>query len=77
MSEDRRIVVDFIACEGHGVCRDILPGNFRLDEWGYPIVKTDTVFAENVGEAKRAARLCPELALRLEAIKQSRDHAIK
>jgi len=70
--EDRRLVVDFIACEGHGMCRDILPDNFRLDEWGYPIVTNEIVFSEDLSDAKRAVRLCPELALRLEEIKERR-----
>ena len=77
-SGDRRVVVDFIACDGHGMCRDILPDNFRLDEWGYPIVTNEIVSSEDLSDAKRAVRLCPELALRLEEIKERRpDPAIK
>jgi ferredoxin len=71
-SEGRRLVADFIACNGHGICRDILPDNIRLDEWGYPIVTNEIVFSEDLSDAKRAVHLCPELALRLEEIKEQR-----
>lgn len=70
--EIRRLVIDFIACDGHGICRDILPENFRLDEWGYPIVKNEIITTEKLSDAKRAVRLCPELALRLEELKDRR-----
>ena len=29
--------VDPIACDGHGLCADLLPERIELDEWGYPI----------------------------------------
>ena len=69
MSAPQRVVVDFIACDGHGICADLMPENFRLDEWGYPIVADETVWPGEVRNAKRTVRLCPELALRLESIK--------
>jgi len=70
MSAPQRVVVDFIACDGHGICADLMPENFRLDEWGYPIVADETVWPGEVRNAKRTVRLCPELALRLESIKE-------
>lgn len=68
--EPQRAVIDFIACDGHGICADLMPENFRLDEWGYPIVTDETVWPGEVRNAKRTMRLCPELALRLEAMKK-------
>lgn len=52
--------VDRIACTGHGVCAGVLPRNFELDEWGYPIVTDPVVGAD---DAATAIRLCPARAL--------------
>ena len=30
--------VDPIACDGHGLCAELVPESVRLDDWGYPIV---------------------------------------
>jgi ferredoxin len=66
MSKKKRFVVDYIACRGYGMCAYLFPENFRLDEWGYPIVTDDEVPAHGLKDARRLARMCPELALRLE-----------
>jgi ferredoxin len=62
-----KVTVDPIGCRAHGLCADLLPEAVRLDEWGYPIVKSGPVPPELVGEARRAAAACPALALRLRA----------
>jgi ferredoxin len=69
-NEKYRVSVDFIACRGHGMCADFLPDNFSLDEWGYPIVRDETLAPVRLSEAKSAALLCPELALRVEKVKE-------
>jgi ferredoxin len=63
----RRLAVNRIACSGHGLCADMLPELIQLDEWGYPIVADREVPAELGPLARRAVRLCPTLALRLQA----------
>ncbi len=63
MSE--RIVVDFIDCDGRGVCAELFPERITLDEWGYPIVSTEEITPELMAHAKRAVAACPVLALRL------------
>ncbi|MGZ4136051.1 MAG: ferredoxin [Actinomycetota bacterium] len=65
-----RISVDFIRCKGHGICAYILPENVALDEWGYPIVLEEAVRPDRLRPAKRAALLCPELAVRVEEIRE-------
>jgi ferredoxin len=65
-----RVSVDFITCRGHGMCAYYLPSNIGLDEWGYPIVTIGTVAPDHLREAKRAALLCPELALKVERIEE-------
>ena len=57
--------VDRIACDGHGLCAELLPELIELDDWGHPIVRAGAVPAGPVGHARRAVDLCPVLALRL------------
>jgi len=56
--------VDPIACDGHGLCADLVPELVELDEWGYPVI-TGPVPAGLGGHARRAVNACPALALRL------------
>lgn len=57
--------VDRIACDGAGFCAGLLPELIELDEWGYPIAGDAQVPASLAVHAREAARLCPQLALRL------------
>jgi ferredoxin len=66
MAVTRRLAVNAIACTGHGICAEMLPELIGLDEWGYPIVADREVPIQLAGLARRAVRLCPTLALRLE-----------
>jgi len=61
-----QIRVNAIGCVGHGLCAELLPEWIRLDQWGYPIINDDAVPAGLEAHARRAARDCPTLALRLE-----------
>jgi ferredoxin len=64
-----RLTVDWTACEGRGLCGELLPELLDQDPWGYPMPRegggTATVPAELTGHARRATRVCPTLALRL------------
>jgi ferredoxin len=62
-----RLAVDPIACDGHGLCADLLPEAVTLDEWGYPLIDPRPLPAELLAHAKRAVAACPTLALRLGA----------
>ncbi len=62
----QRLAVNPIACTGHGICAELLPELIGLDEWGFPIVADRDVPYELRPLAKRAVRLCPTLALRLD-----------
>jgi len=33
------LVIDPIACDGHGVCAELFPEGIRLDPWGFPIIE--------------------------------------
>jgi ferredoxin len=59
------LVVDRIACDGFGMCAELLPELIELDDWGYPIVRAGGVPDELLEHARRAVAVCPVLALRL------------
>jgi ferredoxin len=61
----RSVRVDPIACDGSGLCAELLPERIRLDDWGYPIVDPRPLTPELREHAERAVALCPTLALRL------------
>lgn len=60
-----RVLVNPVACSGHGACAELLPERVRLDEWGYPLVSAQPVTGRLERQAKRAAAACPALALLL------------
>ena len=59
------LAVDRIACDGHGICAELLPERIDLDDWGYPIISTEPVAPALMDHARRAVEMCPVLALRL------------
>ena len=61
----RRLRVNPIACDGHGLCAELFPERIRLDDWGYPIVDGAPVPRSLEPHAKRAVAACPALALAL------------
>jgi ferredoxin len=61
-----RLAVDPIACDGRGLCAELLPELITLDDWGFPILARREVPAALREEASAAVQLCPRLALRLE-----------
>jgi len=61
-----RLRVDFIACDGRGLCAAALPGLITLDDWGFPIVSGQAVPPQLLADARATVRLCPKLALRLD-----------
>lgn len=65
MRSRSRLRVDPIACDGRGVCAEVLPELVSLDDWGFPIIRDGDVPPGLVGEADEAVRLCPKLALQL------------
>jgi ferredoxin len=65
-----RLRLDPIACDGRGLCAELLPELVELDDWGFPIVSRETVPDEVLAAARRAASACPTLALRLERLER-------
>jgi ferredoxin len=57
--------IDRIACDGRGICAELLPELIELDDWGYPIVRVAEVPPELHDHARRAVVACPVLAFRV------------
>ena len=66
MTRRARLIVDPIACDGRGLCAELLPGFITLDDWGFPVIPGGDIPAGLEREATAVARLCPRLALRVE-----------
>ena len=61
-----RIRSNPIACDGHGLCAELAPELFRLDDWGYPVLERQPDTPELEAHAQRAASACPVLAIALD-----------
>lgn len=64
-----RLHIDWTACDGRGLCAELLPELLIEDDWGYPRSRDGAgepavppALAEN---AEQAVHRCPALALRL------------
>jgi ferredoxin len=66
MTGRARLRVDPIACDGRGLCAEVLPELIGLDDWGFPIIAGGPVPARLQPAAGEAVRICPKLALRLD-----------
>jgi len=62
------LMVDRIACDGFGMCAELLPELVDLDDWGYPIVREGGVPDGLLEHARRAVAVCPVLALRMARV---------
>ena len=62
-AHEARFRVNPIACEAHGLCAELFPERIRLDDWGYPIVDETPIPRSLEHHARRAATMCPTLAL--------------
>ncbi len=59
--------IDRIACDGRGMCAELLPELIALDDWGYPIIGDGPVPRGLESLAHAAVDLCPKMALHLRA----------
>lgn len=58
--------VDAGLCQAHGLCNDICPDAFSLDEWGYAYTDDQPVPASLEGAVRQAVAACPERAISVE-----------
>jgi ferredoxin len=73
MSRAHRLIIDRIACTGHGLCAELFPEQISLDEWGYPIQSPGPIQAGLTRHARRAVAACPALAMRLEVARTEQN----
>jgi ferredoxin len=64
-----RLHINWTACDGRGLCSELLPELLDRDPWGYPVPRdgrrTIEIPGPLEGDARQAVRQCPVLALRL------------
>ncbi|MGO8882683.1 MAG: ferredoxin [Streptosporangiaceae bacterium] len=65
MTASRRLRVNPIACDGRGLCAELLPELITLDDWGFPIIAACDIPDHLLADARETIRACPKLALRL------------
>ena len=64
------LAIDWIACDGRGVCAELVPERVHLDRWGYPIIDPRALDRRDLPHAKAAIAACPTLALRLRELER-------
>ena len=69
---DAHLKIDWILCDGYGLCGDLAPDLIALDDWRYPILDPGPVDRDRLHEAQRAVDCCPMKALRLESLEARR-----
>ena len=64
-----RVEVDRDVCEGHGMCEEVAPAVFSVDDDGILEHRYDgeDIPAEHQPAAREATVVCPVIALRLHA----------
>jgi len=66
---DVRLRVDWIRCDGYGLCGDLLPELIGLDDWRYPILPAGPIDRRWLNDVQRAIDCCPMKALMLEPVR--------
>ena len=62
----KQLMVDWVRCEGHGLCAHLVPELIHLDQTGYPVILPIAVPPWLEKDAQQAVQMCPALALRLD-----------
>jgi len=70
-TQPARLWIDWTACDGRGLCAELMPELLTRDPWGYPLARDPggkvVVPDELADHARRAVTECPRLALRLHS----------
>jgi len=59
----RKIIIDRDLCCGYGVCKEICPQVFELDDAGIVVLLTETIPEGLEEETVEAAEACPQMAI--------------
>ena len=60
-----KLIVDRVLCQGYGQCEAVAPTLFQLDADLIAVVLKNPETADEVDQAREAARVCPRQAIRL------------
>jgi NADH:ubiquinone oxidoreductase subunit F (NADH-binding)/ferredoxin len=66
-ADAKQLMVDWVRCEGHGLCAHLVPELIHLDKTGFPIILPIPVPPWLEKDARQAVEMCPALALRIAA----------
>ena len=58
--------VDWVRCDGYGLCGDLAPAVIELDQWRYPILRPGRIDPADLDVIQRAVDCCPMRALILD-----------
>jgi ferredoxin len=61
----RELRVDWLRCDGYGLCGDLAPDAIGLDDWRYPVILEGALEPGLLDDVQRAIDCCPMHALRL------------
>jgi ferredoxin len=61
----KRLLVDWTRCRGHGLCAHLIPEIIHLDSQGFPVMLNIPVPEWLEKDALQAVEVCPALALRM------------
>jgi NADH:ubiquinone oxidoreductase subunit F (NADH-binding)/ferredoxin len=65
-ADAKQLVVDWVRCEGHGLCAHLVPELIHQDKSGFPVILPIPVPPWLEKDAQHAVQMCPALALRLD-----------
>jgi ferredoxin len=62
-----KLHIDWTACDGRGLCMELLPELIESDDWGYPVLaqRGAPVPLDLIDAAQDAVAACPKRALKL------------
>jgi ferredoxin len=66
-----KAIAERSACCGYGICAEICPQVFKLDENGFVTIAVSVVPVELETQAREAAAACPQSALAIEEVAES------
>src|SRR5262249_5392996 len=65
-ADAKQLMVDWVRCQGHGLCAHLVPELIHLDKTGFPVIMPIPVPPWLEKDAQQAVEMCPALALRLD-----------
>jgi ferredoxin len=65
VQSQKRLLVDWTRCRGHGLCAHLVPEIIHLDSQGFPVMLNIPVPEWLEKDAQQAVEVCPALALRM------------